>query len=380
MSRRAAIAAGLFVLLLGQSARPCTYCDPNFQRRQTLRQDARQAKLVLYGTLGNPRLVGERGMTDLNVEHAIKDDAVRDGSKVITVARYVPVDPKNPPRYVVFCDFVNGKLDPYRGTPVKGPAVVEYLRGSLALDDADRVKLLLYFFKHLDSPDADVALDAFLEMAKANDREIGLIAPKLDPSKLRKLLADPQTPPERLGLFAFLLGACGTKEDATLLATLLTRGDERTSAALSGLLGGYIELRPREGWDLAVRLLQDTKRPYGDRLAVLGTLRFYQTWKPAECRKELLRGLSVVLQQGDMADLAVEDLRRWGWWDLTKLVLAQYDKPSHAAPLVRRSLVRYALCCPTPEAVAFVKQRRAREPDVFREVEEGLQFERPPSK
>ena len=44
-----------------------------------------------------------------------------------------------------------------------------------------------------------------------------------------------------------------------------------------------------------------------------------------------------------LADQAIEDLRRWGYWDLTTDVLAQYSKPTHAAPIVRRSIVRYAL-------------------------------------
>jgi hypothetical protein len=78
-----------------------------------------------------------------------------------------------------------------------------------------------------------------------------------------------------------------------------------------------------------------------------------------------------------MADMAVEDLRRWQWWDLTKHVLVQYGKPTHAAPLVKNAILRYALTCPDADAVAFVKAVEAASPAAVREVRESLEFERP---
>jgi hypothetical protein len=78
-----------------------------------------------------------------------------------------------------------------------------------------------------------------------------------------------------------------------------------------------------------------------------------------------------------MADMAIEDLRRWKWWDLTNEVLAQYGKTTHAAPLVKNAILRYALCCPEPAAAAFVKNVRAANPAWVREVEESIEFERP---
>src|SRR5262249_6816057 len=160
--------------------------------------------------------------------------------------------------------------------------VVEYLKGAMALDEKDRVKALQYCFRHLDSADPDVAFDAFLEFAKAGDQDVGKVAPTLDPAKLRKLLTDPQTPADRLGVFAFLLGACGKPEDADLLAGMFRKGDDRTRAALSGLLGGYIQLRPDDGWGEVRSLLGQADRPLGECLAALGTLRFYHGWKPED--------------------------------------------------------------------------------------------------
>jgi hypothetical protein len=77
-----------------------------------------------------------------------------------------------------------------------------------------------------------------------------------------------------------------------------------------------------------------------------------------------------------VADLALEDLRKWKMWDLTGTVLAQFGKPSHDAPIARRAILRYALCCPLPEARQFVEQLRRRLPDEVRDLEESLETER----
>src|SRR5205085_1087313 len=161
----------------------------------TLRLEARTAKMVLYGTLSNARLgPGGVGQTDLTIERVIKDHAFRGNSQTITLPRYVPVNAAEPPKFLVFCDIYENKLDPYRGTPVKGAAVVEYSVGALALNEQDRVACLKYHFHFIDNADPDVATDAFIEFAKANDREIGLAGPQLQAEKIRKLLLDPQTP------------------------------------------------------------------------------------------------------------------------------------------------------------------------------------------
>src|SRR5207247_11387012 len=138
----------------------------------------------------------------------------------------------------------------------------------------------------------------------------------------------------------------------------------------------YIQLRPEEGWEQALATLRDEKKPFPVRFAVLRTLRFFHGWKPRETQARVLRGLAAVLPQGDLADLAIEDLRRWQLWDLTAPVLAQYGKKSHDAPLMRHAIVRYALSCPKAEATQFVAERRRQEPEVVKDVEESLQFEK----
>jgi hypothetical protein len=349
----------------------------------TFRQEAGQAsaRIIFYGTVEKTELKGTSGVSQIRVEAVLKDDPFIRGKKVIEVPRYLPIlDPKELPRYLVFCDVFRGQLDPYRGVPVKSGAAAEYLKGALALDPKDRTRTLLYYFSYLENPDKKIAEDAFLEFAKANDQEIGQVGPKLSAAKLREWIKDPQLPSPRLGLYCYLLGACGGAEDAALLRDFLKKPTENTLSAYDGILSGYIQLRPQEGWDMALDLLRDTRQPFRVREAALRTLRFYHGWKPEETKPRVLRGLAALLPQGDIADLAVGDLVRWQIWDLTPDVLALYGKKSHDAPLMRRAILRYALLCPKPEASRFVAERRKQEPEEVRDVEEALQYDKAPAK
>jgi hypothetical protein len=362
-------------------ARPCSLCNP--QGGVTIRQAATQARMILFGTVTAARLnppdvgLAGSGTCDFRIDAVLKTDPFLANRKVIEVPRYIPVDPKKPlPRFVLFCDVFKGKLDAYRGMATNSAAVLKYIQGTMALDPRDSAAALLFFFRYLDHSEPDLANDAYLEFARANDGEIGRVGARLAPERIRALMQNPRTPAERLGLYAFLLGACGQARDAALLRAMLDRPTERTGKALDGLLGGYIQMKPREGWQLAVAVLGNPRRPFPDRFAALRTLRFYHAWKPQETRPEVLRGLAVMLDQGDIADMAIEDLRRWQMWDLTGRVFAQFGKKSHSAPILRRAIVRYALCCPRPEAAQFLARLRKLDPQLIADVRESLEFEK----
>lgn len=380
MKLRSTIALLLLLAIAQDRGQSCSICDPNFQQRPTLRQSARLAKFVVIGTLRNPRLDGDKGATDFHIEEVVQNDAALGKQKMLTIPAYVPTNAKDPSRFLLFGDFLNGKLDIVSSRQVKTNAIAKYLAESLKIDDRERTQVLLFCFKHLDDVDPDVATDAFHEFAKATDTEVAEIGKRVSAAKVRALLKDPKTPGDRLGMYAYLLGACGTKEDAAILIEMIranTAADSRGNPSLSGMLGGLIELQPEKGWALLKQLLQDEKQPFANKLAAMGTLRFCHACKPKQSDSAILDCLAAIVENGDMADMAVEDLRRWQWWGLTKLVLSQYGKPSHAAPLVRQAIVRYAMVCPNAEAVAFVKQIRQADPKMVARVEESLEFEKP---
>jgi hypothetical protein len=362
-------------LLLAAEAKACTFCNGSLRSQATLRMRYAAAKIVAQGTLKNPRFdpATDRGYTDFHFGTVLKDDPARKNAKSLTLPQYLPVIGDTPPDYVLFCDVVDGKLQPQPGLAVR-PAVVEYLNAAAALDPKDPAKSLAFFFKHLDSADAAISADAFLEFARASDAEILKAAAGFDAAKIRKLIAAADSPVERLGVYAFLLGVCGTKDDAAFLAGLLSQSPlpERTTSAFGGLLAGWILLDPKAGWSFAESTLANERNGFAVRFAALGTVRFFQATRAAECKTEVLRCCAALLPSGELADQAVEDLRRWGWWDLTKDVLAQAEKPTHQAPITKRSFIRYAVTCPNPEAKVYLEAARRNDPKLVERMEESL--------
>jgi len=381
MARRLIVLLGLLVLLvLDHPVQSCSLCDSRLALTPTIRQEAGHpsARLIVLGSVVDSRLLpGEKAESTLRIKTVYRGKALA-GKKEMILPRYLPVsDKKNPPRYLVYADVDGKQIDPYRGVRIRTAAAEEYVKKALALDPRDTAGNLAFFFKYLDASDPEVARDAFLEFAKATDVDILKAASRLDAGKLRGWLNDQKTPKERLGLYAMLLGACGKAADADLLRKLLDGQEERYSEAYDGILAGYLQRKPKEGWELAHAILADGKKPLSLRMAVLRTLRFYHAAQPKESRPNVLKAMRTVLVQGELADLAMEDLRTWKVWDLTKEVLACWGRKGFDSPLVQRAILRYALSCqPTTEAKTFLARRRSEDPDLVKEVEEGLKLEK----
>jgi hypothetical protein len=219
-----------------------------------------------------------------------------------------------------------------------------------------------------------VAADAFLEFMKTPDRELGAAGSKLPAGKLRAWLEDPATPADRLRMYGFLLGNCGGDRDAALLRALLERlAAAKGPALFDGALTGYVLLRPREGWAYVRQLMADPANPFMVRYSGLRAARFFFNTRPdVVTQADALGALRLSLAQPDMADLAIEYLRQWRSWGLTGDVLRLYDRPSYDIPVVRRTILRYALQCPRPEAAAFVAGVRKADPQLIADVQESL--------
>lgn len=355
----------------------CTYCDPNSLKTSTFRQEARSAKLVAVVRPTNPRLVGEQGVTDLVIEQLIKNDSKQQDPKMILLQRWIPVDPKKPLSLLIFADAVP-QFDPYRGVPLKGNEVAGYLQKAMKLDELDRMAMLKFYFGYLDHADPDIAADAFLEFAKATDQEVADVSKQLDVKKIRELITNPKTPIERIGLYGFLLGAAGTSNDTALLTKLIQQCDAERSAALGGLLGGLISLDANVGWKTTISIIENDQSPYQHKLAAMGTLRFFQVCQPKLYRTQIITGMKAIVQRGDMADMAIEDLRRWKWWDLTSTIVEQYGKSTHTAPLVKHAILRYALTCQDEQSMKLVASVKANDPKLIEELIEATQLEKTP--
>ncbi len=379
------LATGVGFLLL-PAAVACPFCST---QGQTLTGEVNQAAMVLYGTLSNgkidPSVEFGQGTTDLEISAVIKSHEIIAGKKTVVLPRYVPTLEKDKgAKYLIFCDVFKGKIDPYRGVPVKGEDMVKYLTGAVDLKDKDPTTRLRYFFKYLDSEDPEVSTDAFKEFANADYKDIRGMAKELPAETIAKWIRDPNTPSFRLGSYASMLGHCGTAEHAALLREMLDDPKKQASSGIDGLLAGYIMLQPKEGWAYLRNILENSKengqpREFLYRYAALRCARFFVDFRPDVIdRKQIIDGVCQLLDQSDIADLAIEDLRKWKAWEVTDKILALDGKPTHKAPIVRRSILRFALSATDqPRAVEFVKQARAKDAEWVKDVEEILTLETP---
>jgi hypothetical protein len=372
----------------------CPFCT---MQGQTLTGDVGQASMVLVGTLTNAKLTAADtldGTTDLVIDAVIKDNPIVAGQKVVTLPKYIP-DTDKKYKYLVFCDVFKGKIDPYRGVAVKADCdVAAYVKGALAVKDKKVGERLNYFFKYLDSPEIEIANDSYKEFANADYKDYKEMAKGLPADTLAKWLKDPNTPAFRYGLYASMLGHCGKAEHAKVLRGMLDDPEKKVVTGADGILAGYVLLQPNEGWEYTCAVLKDPKKEFAQRYAALRAARFFHDSRPdVITRKQVIDAASLLLGQPDIADLAIEDLRKWGAWDRTEQVLDLYGQSSHDVPIIRRSILRFALCAansanggerntsndkPRAAAAAFVAELRKKDKEMVESVEELLRLETTP--
>ena len=114
----AAVIASLgFASFVAPAAECCPFCAA---ASQTLTKSAEQATMILYGRLANARLDpndATTGTTDLLIDSIVKSHDSVAGKKMLVLPRYVI--PEKDTKYLVFCDFYQGKLDLLSGIPVR---------------------------------------------------------------------------------------------------------------------------------------------------------------------------------------------------------------------------------------------------------------------
>ncbi len=379
---RAFLFALACVLIVAPSLAPaCSLCG-SLLRRESLAVEFAEATWVLYGTVANPKLSTEGGQfagtgtTEFHIEKVLKAETPVGDRKMLLLPRYVPIlDTKTPTRFVVFFRKGRDQVEFSLGRQVSSPAVFDYLQGIEKQRGKDALPALAFAAQHLDHAEPAIAEEAFLELARANDADVARLARTLSPERLRTMLRQPNLEPERLSLFAFLLGSCGDASDVELFRTLLQRNDEKSVRSLEGVLAGYLTLRPKEGWQHTLDLLHQPKSPFLHRFAAVQTLRFLYATKSNDMRPTVIRVMGSVAVHPETADMAIDDLRLWKAWDHTAAILACHGKQSHAAPIVRTSIERYAVACPLPEARRFVEALRQQDAKRVRELEEELSLE-----
>lgn len=385
-----AIALPALALLIS-FAPACPFCG---MQGPTLTGEVAQAKLVLYGQLTNAKeQANGDGTTDLLVDTVIKnemagknDDPLRNNKTAkgtVRLDRYLPpLGEGDKYRYLIYCDYFRGKIDPYRVVPVKDGDMAKYLLGALEHKDASISKRLRFFFDFLDSPDLEISNDAYKEFGNADYKDYKDMAKGLPATRVAGWLKDEKTPAFRYGLYASMLGHCGKPEHAGLLRKMLDDPAKRLGSGVDGMLAGYVMLKPKEGWDYTYDILNDGKKEFMVRYAALRAVRFLWDSRPdLVSQKELKGGMCVLLDQNDIADLAIDDLRKRQCWDMTDRVLGLRTSKSYEIPIVRRAILRFALGCKDKNkgAASYVDEQRKKDAQMVADAEELLKLEQMPA-
>lgn len=402
LARLSAAVLALFV------ARPavahCPFCS---SQGQTLSGEVQQADLIVLGTLSNAKHDPNdptRGTTDLTIKSVVKPHPFLIGKTTVTLPKYLPDGAKSsdtlflvygavftrPGETAVAAVAGGGVLadpsatvfDPYRGVPIPPTSTLpQYLHGAIAVREKDASIRLRYFFDHLDSQDQEIAADAMMEFGNAEYKDVRELSKSIPAERVLKWLRDPTTPPSRYGLFGLMIGHCGKKEDAAAIQALLDDPVKSKSSGADGLLAAYILLDKQAGWDFLMKLLQDQTQEFSTHYAGLRTLRFFHEFRPDVLKPEqLLAGLKALVEHKELADLPIEDLRKWGRWDQTDYVLGFALKETHnKVPIIKRAILKFALAAPKDNAAAkaYVDQVRKEDPERVKYVEQLLADEPP---
>src|SRR5262245_45140045 len=188
MSRlaRRCVPLGIALATLFALARTTPACPFCTMQGQTLTGEMVQAKMVLYGSLGNAN--EEKEETDLTVQSVIKDHPRRGKAKKLTLKRYIPPSLDGSKyNYLIFFDLFRNEFDPYRGVAVKPDSkVADYLAGAAKVKDRPIGERLRFFFDWLDNEDVEISNDAYKEFGNADYSDYKDMAGKLPAQKIIK--------------------------------------------------------------------------------------------------------------------------------------------------------------------------------------------------
>jgi hypothetical protein len=394
----------LFILSSVATATACPFCS---SQGQTLAGELASADMIVVATLKSSEQDPQdftRSKSVFAIDKVIKPHSAFEKATSFPVARYIQQVKKGAePKFLLFCyinndpadaarsavasgmvfaQYLKASVDAYRGDEIKADSKLpDYLEQTFALKDKDQPTRLKFYFDHLESPELFISTDALMEFGNADYKDVRPVAEKLPADTLLKWIKDPNTSPSRFGLYGMLLGHCGKAEHASAVRKLIDDPDNAFSLGLDGMLAGYAMLDPKAGWEHLRGIAGDRKKDFSTRYAALRTIRFFHEFRPEVLKTEqLLDGMKALATQDDIADIAIDDLRKWKVWDETGTVLGFAGQESHNSLITKRAILRFALQAAEAgkaDAKEFVDKARADNPERVKETEDLLRDETP---
>lgn len=396
--------AAVLTLAAAVAASACPFCST---QGQTLAGELAAADLIVVATLKSSvqdPADFTKSKSVFAIDQVIKPHPAYKAGDSFPVARYIQqVKKGEEPKFLLFCyvnpdptdaplsavasaavfvGYRNHSVDAYRGDEIKADSKLpEYLAKTFELREKDQTARLRFYFDHLEVSELFISTDALMEFGNADYKDVRKVAQTLPADTLLKWIKDPNTAPSRFGLYGMLLGHCGKPEHAAAILKLLDDPDNAYSLGLDGMLAGYTLLDPKGGWAKIRAIIDDRKKDFSTRYAALRTVRFFHEFRPDVIKPDqLVEGMKALAAQDDIADIAIEDLRKWKTWDATGFVLKFAGQESHNSMITKRAMLRFALTAAEAgkvEAKAYVSNARTANPEKVKEAEDLLRDEMP---
>ncbi len=323
----------------------CPFCTPKPSLSDQIAQSD-EAYLVRF-VRGEPGRDFDPGSGTYEVLQVMKPDAtaLKKGGQ-ITLAQFQGA--KAGDLFLLTGKRIGGDVKPYWNAlaEVSQPAFDYLLHAPPA--ESSRATRFKYFRAFLESPDPKVANDAFLEFANAPYGDIAACAAELPKDKLRLWLSRPTTPPTRVGIYALMLGLCGDKDDAHLLAGSIARPSTDYRLGLDGMISGYLLLTGSAGLDQVddwkLKTHDGKKVSASDVYAAIAAVRFMHDFARERIPNErLLQSIRLLLDQPEYCDLAITDLARWNDWSIQGRLKDLYGTGAFNTRQIKQAIIGYML-------------------------------------
>lgn len=307
-------------------------------------QIATSETAVLARWVGNTpaKLIGT-GSTDFEVVEVLREQAkgsLRKGSKICLNPDHAP---KSGNLFLV-CGTFEGGGD--WDTPVAmTQAACEYLKDVCEAGDQAVIVRLAHCLKYLEHSDHIISKDAFDEFDNASFAEVAQLRRELSRENLRNWLTSDKTAPDRLGLYAMMLGLCGNEDDGQLLERKILEPAEDVRLGIEGVMSGYLLISGERGLSiLEASKLTDKRALFSETYAAMQAVRFI--WKYGNGRIEvgrLRQSMMMMLDRPELADLVITDLARMKDWSSQDHLMQLYDAEAYNIPSVKRAIVRFTI-------------------------------------
>jgi hypothetical protein len=320
------------------------------------------------------------GQIELMLDDLIVPHARVLGRKSILLPYHRQASPK---KFLVALELLkNGTIDPIVGLEMDAVGETErFVRGALALKDKSGAGRAAYAVDFLLSPNNGVSNSAAVELGRLGRADFRKVAKTSRPDRWVEALKNDKTEPAQLAVCAMLLAHCGEKQHAVVVRRLLDDPKRSGGSTRSELFLAYVLLDPEKGWPLVAETPHQKGATFMDSYAALKAVRaVYSEYKDVIPEKKSLAAIASLLEVTALADFAVEDMRRWQRWEYCDAILQMPAKKGFDRPIIRRSVLRFALQCPTQQAKDYVNALRMRDQELVEETEELLALELAPAK